>query len=130
MPRKNIYFKDKIDREIENIIEIERQKGAKGEDISYSSQVNELVKLGLMVHKSREETSAFDLEGYRRDLIKKVSGTREGLMIMTTLITEIYLSMKGPEEMKRIETYLSQTLAAINNAEDEAEKLHFVLDDE
>ena len=130
MPRKNIYFKDKIDREIENIIEIERQKGAKGEDISYSSQVNELVKLGLMVHKSREETSAFDLEGYRRDLIKKVSGTREGLMIMTTLITEIYLSLKGPEEMKRIETYLSQTLEAINNAEDEAEKLHFVLDDE
>jgi hypothetical protein len=60
MPRKNIYFKDKIDREIENIIEIERQKGAKGEDISYSSQVNELVKLGLMVHKSREESSSFD----------------------------------------------------------------------
>ncbi len=130
MPRKNIYFKDKIDREIENIIEIERQKGANGADISYSSQVNELVKLGLMVHKSREETSAFDLEGYRRDLIKKVSGTREGLMIMTTLITEMYLSMKGPEEMKRIETYLSQTLEAINNAEDAAEKLHFVLDEE
>jgi hypothetical protein len=129
MPRKNIYFKDKIDREIENIIEIERQKGANGADISYSSQVNELVKLGLMVHKSREETSAFDLEGYRRDLISKVSGTREGMMIIATLITEMYLTMKGPEEMNKIETYLSQTIGAINTAESEAEKLHFVQDE-
>lgn len=130
MPRKNIYFKDKIDREIENIIEIERQKGANGADISYSSQVNELVKLGLMVHKSREETSSFDLEGYRRDLIKKVSGTREGMMMITSLITEMYLSMKGPEELNKIETYLSKTIEAINNAEDEAEKKHFVIDEE
>jgi hypothetical protein len=27
MPRKNIYFKDKIDREIQDILEIELQKG-------------------------------------------------------------------------------------------------------
>jgi hypothetical protein len=79
-----------------------------------------------MVHKSREESSSFDLEGYRRDLIAKVSGTREGMMIIATLITEMYLTMKGPDEMQKIEAFLSQTIGAINTAESNAEKLHFV----
>lgn len=51
MPRKNIYFKDKIDREIQDILEIEIQKGATTSDMNYSSIVNELVRLGLMVYK-------------------------------------------------------------------------------
>jgi hypothetical protein len=55
MPRKNIYFKDKIDREIHDILEIELQKGATTSDMNYSSIVNELVRLGLMVYKSKEE---------------------------------------------------------------------------
>lgn len=54
MPRKNIYFKDKIDREIQDIVDIEIQKGATGSETNYSSTVNELVRLGLMVHKSKE----------------------------------------------------------------------------
>jgi hypothetical protein len=84
MPRKNIYFKDKIDREIHDILEIELQKGATTSDMNYSSIVNELVRLGLMVYKSKEEGNSFDLEGFRRDL-KKVSGSREGIMILTAL---------------------------------------------
>ncbi len=71
MPRKNIYFKDKIDREIHDILEIELQKGATTSEMNYSSIVNELVRLGLMVYKSKEEGSTFDLDGFRRDLIKK-----------------------------------------------------------
>jgi hypothetical protein len=55
MPRKNIYFKDKIDREIHDILEIDLQKGATTSDMNYSSIVNELVRLGLMVYKSKEE---------------------------------------------------------------------------
>ena len=51
MPRKNIYFKDKIDREIHDILEIELQKGATTSEMNYSSIVNELVRLGLMVYK-------------------------------------------------------------------------------
>ena len=35
MSRKNIYFKDKIDREIEGIVEIERQKGANAQEANY-----------------------------------------------------------------------------------------------
>nr|WP_233601860.1 hypothetical protein [Citrobacter freundii] len=64
MPRKNIYFKDKIDREIQDIVDIEIQKGATGSETNYSSTVNELVRLGLMVHKSKEEGSTFDLDGF------------------------------------------------------------------
>jgi hypothetical protein len=48
------------------------------------------------------------------------------MMIIATLITEMYLTMKGPDEMQKIEAYLSQTIGAINTAESNAEKLHFV----
>ena len=70
MPRKNIYFKDKIDREIQDILDIELQKGATTSEMNYSSIVNELVRLGLMVYKSKEEGSTFGLDGFRRALIK------------------------------------------------------------
>ncbi|HAX5005908.1 TPA: conjugal transfer protein [Escherichia coli] len=130
MPRKNIYFKDKIDREIEDIVEIEKQKGASSSEANYSSTVNELVRLGLMVYKNKEEGHNFDLEGYRRDLIKKVAGTREGMIIMTTLISEMYLRSQGPQTMAQLEEVVSQNLESINNAERSAERQHFVGDDE
>lgn len=130
MPRKNIYFKDKIDREIEDIVEIEKQKGASSSEANYSSTVNELVRLGLMVYKNKEEGHNFDLEGYRRDLIKKVAGTREGMIIMTTLISEMYLRSQGPQAMAQLEEVVSQNLESINNAERSAERQHFVGDEE
>jgi hypothetical protein len=130
MPRKNIYFKDKLDREITNIVEIEIQKGATGAEANYSSMVNELVRLGLMVYKNKEEGPNFDLEGYRRDLIKKAAGSREGIIILTTLISEMYLREHGPEGMARLEEVVSQNIESINNAEHAAEIQHFVADDE
>lgn len=130
MPRKNIYFQDTIYNEIKSWLEIEEQKGASGGEVSFSSEVNELCRLGLMVKKSRNDTNSFDLEGFRRDLIKKVSGTREGMMILMTMITELYLNMRGPDAMKDIEAVLSQNFEAINSAEDEAESTHFVSEKE
>ncbi|KDE33534.1 conjugal transfer protein [Kosakonia radicincitans UMEnt01/12] len=129
MPRKNIYFKDKIDREIEDIIEIEKQKGANASDVSYSSMVNELVRLGLMVQKSREESNGFDLEGYRRDLISKVSGTREGIMILTTLLLEIYFKGNYNNPEITLDELLNQSISAINKAESDAESHHFVTEE-
>lgn len=114
MPRKNIYFKDKIDREIEDIIEIEIQKGETKADVNYSSMVNELVRLGLMVYKSREDGSSFDLEGFRRDLIRKVSGSREGIMILTALLSEIYVSVKGPDYKGSLDVLINAKISAIN----------------
>ncbi|HHT3529943.1 relaxosome protein TraM [Kosakonia sacchari] len=129
MPRKNIYFKDKIDREIEDIIEIEKQKGANASDVSYSSMVNELVRLGLMVQKSREESNGFDLEGYRRDLISKVSGTREGIMILTTLLLEIYFKGNYNNPEITLDELLNQSISAINKAESDAESHHFITEE-
>lgn len=126
MPRKNIYFKDKIDREIEGILEIEIQKGASKSDVNYSSTVNELVRLGLMVYKSREDGSSFDLEGYRRDLIRKVSGSREGIMILTALLSEIYVSVKGPDYKGSLDELINANISAINEAEIQGESQHFL----
>ena len=126
MPRKNIYFKDKIDREIQDILELELQKGATTSDMNYSSIVNELVRLGLMVYKSKEEGNSFDLEGFRRDLIKKVSGSREGIMILTALISDIFVMLKGPDSGLKLEELINTNISAINDAEDKAEKDHFL----
>ncbi|HIC9043372.1 TPA: conjugal transfer protein, partial [Enterobacter asburiae] len=122
----NIYFKDKIDREIQDILEIELQKGATTSDMNYSSIVNELVRLGLMVYKSKEEGNSFDLEGFRRDLIKKVSGSREGIMILTALISDIFVMLKGPDSGLKLEELINTNISAINDAEDKAEKDHFL----
>ncbi|MFZ5325403.1 conjugal transfer protein [Enterobacter roggenkampii] len=126
MTRKNIYFKDKIDREIQDILEIELQKGATTSDMNYSSIVNELVRLGLMVYKSKEEGNSFDLEGFRRDLIKKVSGSREGIMILTALVSDIFVTLKGPDSGVKLEELINTNISAINDAEDKAEKDHFI----
>ena len=128
MPRKNIYFIDKIDREINDILEIELQKGATTSDKNYSSIVNELVRLGLMVYKSKEEGSTFDLDGFRRDLIKKVSGSREGIMILTALVSDIFVTMKGPDSGVKLEELINANISSINDAEDKAEKDHFLTD--
>lgn len=126
MPRKNIYFKDKIDREIQDILEIEIQKGATTSDMNYSSIVNELVRLGLMVYKSKEEGSTFDIDGFRRDLIKKVSGSREGIMILTALVSDIFVTIKGPDAGAKLEDLINTNISAINDAEDKSEKDHFL----
>lgn len=126
MTRKNIYFKDKIDREIQDILEIELQKGATTSDMNYSSIVNELVRLGLMVYKSKEEGNSFDLEGFRRDLIKKVSGSREGIMILTALVSDIFVTLKGQDSGVKLEELINTNISAINDAEDKAEKDHFL----
>lgn len=126
MPRKNIYFKDKIDREIQDILDIEIQKGATSSDMNFSSMVNELVRLGLMVYKSKDESSVFDLEGFRRDLIQKVSGSREGIMILTALVSEIFVSVKGEQYRGSLDELVNQSISAINDAEDNAGNQHFV----
>ncbi len=126
MPRKNIYFKDKIDREIQDILDIEIQKGATSSDMNFSSMVNELVRLGLMVYKSKDEASVFDLEGFRRDLIQKVSGSREGIMILTALVSEIFVSVKGEQYRGSLDELVNQSISAINDVEDNAGNQHFV----
>jgi hypothetical protein len=129
MPRRTVYLKDKIDREVQDIVEIEIQKGANSAEVNFSSMVNELVRLGLMVYKSKEDGSSFDLEGYRRDLIRKVTGSREGIMILTALISDMYIMLKGENYKQSMDELLNSNITAINDAENDAESNHFVNDE-
>ncbi|MDN2488138.1 relaxosome protein TraM [Kosakonia sacchari] len=131
MGRLGIYLKDKIEREVRDIVQQEIQKGASTSEVSISSTCNELIRLGLLVYKNNEDDGhKFDLEGFRRDLIKKVSGSREGMMILTALISEIYVELKGDRAPLSLEDMINNNISAINTAENMAESQHFLVAEE
>lgn len=129
MARRNIYFKEKIEREVQELVEIEIQNGATHGEINFSSMVNDLVNVGLIIKKHQGEGNAFDEEGFNRDLIRKVAGTREGVSILTAMVTELYLHMRGEISDERIGEVLNENLTAISQAEKDAESKHFIQKD-
>lgn len=128
MARHNVYLKDKIENEIKDIIALEIQNGASKSEMNVSAMVNELCRLGLMIYKSSEDESSFNLETYRRDLIKKASGAREGTMLLVSMVTELYLRGIGETNRDKLDEAIDAHLTAINAAEDELEKKHFVIE--
>ncbi|MFX4316066.1 conjugal transfer protein, partial [Enterobacter sp. 63] len=60
--------------------------------------------------------------------IKKVSGSREGIMILTALVSDIFVTMKGPDSGVKLEELINANISSINDAEDKAEKDHFLTD--
>ncbi|MFB4362937.1 conjugal transfer protein [Pantoea sp. BS_8] len=126
MARRNIYFKEKTERDVQELVEIEIQNGATHGEINFSSMVNELVGIGLIIKKHQGEGNTFDEEGYNRDLIRKVAGVREGISIMTAMMTEMYLHMRGENSDDRLSELLNQNLSAISQAEYDAESKHFI----
>ena len=126
MTRRNIYFKEKTEREVLELVQIEMQNGATHGEVNFSSVVNELVNIGLMVKKHQGEGNSFDQEGFNRDLIRKVSGTREGISIMMAMMSEMYLKMRGESGNEKLEELLDINLSGMNSAEDKAETKHFV----
>ncbi|WP_233601806.1 hypothetical protein [Citrobacter freundii] len=65
----------------------------------------------------------------RRDLIRKVSGSREGIMILTALVSEIYVNLKGAQSGVSLDDLINNNISAINDAEDEADRKHFIIDE-
>ena len=126
MARRNIYFKEKTERDVQELVEIEIQNGATHGEINFSSMVNELVGIGLIIKKHQGEGNTFDEEGFNRDLIRKVAGVREGISIMTAMMTEMYLHMRGENSDDRLDELLNQNLSAISQAEYDAESKHFI----
>jgi len=126
MSRHNIYFKDKIENEIREYVMLEQQNGASENDVSFSSAVNELVGFGLMLKKRQAEKSIFDEEAFNQDLMRKVSGTREGMSIVIAMLTEMYLNSRGGIEPGQLEDMLDGNLTAMSTAEDKAESRHFL----
>lgn len=130
MGRIGVYLKDKIEREVRDIVQKEIQNGATPAEVNLSSTCNELIRLGLLVYKNNDdEGHKFDLEGFRRDLIKKVSGSREGMMILTALISEIYVELKGDRAPLSLEDLINNNISAINTAENMAETQHFLVEE-
>ena len=131
MGRIGIYLKDKIEREVRDIVQKDIQNGANPGEANISATCNELIRLGLLVYKNRnDEGPKFDIEGYRRDLIRKAAGSREGTVLIATLLTEMYLKMMDTEGQSKLEDTLDMLLTGINRAEDEAETRHFVSNQE
>ncbi|EJV9473491.1 relaxosome protein TraM [Cronobacter sakazakii] len=127
MGRLGIYLKDKIEREVRDIVAKDIQNGASPGEANISATCNELIRLGLLVYKNRENgEDKFDLEGYRRDLLRKAAGSREGVVLISTLVAEMYVKMMGKEGEGRLEDTLDLLISGINTAEDEAEQHHFV----
>lgn len=126
MSRHNIYFKDKIENEIREYVLLEQQNGASESDVSFSSAVNELVGFGLMLKKRQAEKSIFDEEAFKKDLMRKASGTREGMSIVIAMLTEMYLNSRGGIESGQLEEMLDGNLTAMSTAEDKAESRHFL----
>ncbi|MGC8401970.1 conjugal transfer protein [Enterobacter mori] len=129
MGRVGIYLKDKIEREVRDIVQHDLQNGANPGEANISATCNELIRLGLLVYKrDAEDGHHFDLEGYRRDLIRKAAGSREGVVLIATLLSEMYLKMTGKEGEDKLEETLNMIISGINSAEHEAESRHFVND--
>ncbi|WOZ79930.1 relaxosome protein TraM [Kosakonia sacchari] len=131
MGRVGIYLKDKIEREVRDIVQMDLQNGANPSEANISATCNELIRLGLLVYKKNDsDGNNFNLEGFRRDLIKKVAGSREGMMILTALISEIYVELKGDRAPLSLEDMINNNISAINTAENMAETQHFLVEEE
>ncbi|WP_129710731.1 relaxosome protein TraM, partial [Priestia megaterium] len=110
-------------------VQIELQNGASHGEVNFSSVVNELVGIGLMVKKHQGEGNKFDMEEFNRDLIRRVAGTREGTSIMMAMLTEMYLHLRGESGPQALEEMIDQNLTGMCTAEDKAESKHFILDE-
>ncbi|MDI1047360.1 hypothetical protein NEM03_23410, partial [Escherichia coli] len=65
MGRVGIYLKDKIEREVRDIVQQDLQNGANAGEANISATCNELIRLGLLVYKrDGEDGNQFDIEGY------------------------------------------------------------------
>lgn len=130
MGRMGIYVKDKIEKEIRDIYHLDIQNGASPAEVSLSSTCNELLRLGLIMHKAKNTEDTFNQREFNRELLRKVSGSKEGIMILLTMMTELYVNSTGGGGTERIDSLLRQYLTEIDNSESDADNRHFVKPDE
>lgn len=130
MGRMGIYVKDKIEKEVRDIYHLDIQNGASPAEVSLSSTCNELLRLGLIMHKAKNTEDTFNQREFNRELLRKVSGSKEGIMILLTMMTELYVNSTGGGGTERIDSLLSQYLTEIDNSESDADNRHFVKPDE
>jgi len=129
MPRLNIYLKNELFNEVRDIVAKQHADGATRGDISQSSLAGELVRLGLMIYRrDDEEESKFELQTYRRELIRKTAGAREGVLMLIAMMTEMYLKQSGVTDPGKIDEVIGSNLDNFYKAENDAETKHFVVE--
>lgn len=50
-------------------------------------------------------------------------------MILTALVSEIYVNLKGAQSGVSLDDLINNNISAINDAEDEADRKHFIIDE-
>lgn len=65
------------------------------------------------------------MEGFNRDLIRRVAGTREGTSIMMAMMTEMSANQEENTQDK-LEALMDLNLTGMSDAEDKAESKHFI----
>lgn len=126
MARINVYIKDKIEREIRDIVQQEQQNGASASEMNLSALCNELLRLGLMVYKAQDEDNNFDLVMYRRDLIKASTGAREAAMLLVGMVSDMYSRSLGENDKNKVDDVIDKSYTSIHTAEAEMEARHFI----
>lgn len=125
MPRRNIYFKEAIDQQVQAIVDAEIEKGASHGEVNFSAKVNDLVQKGLWVEQHQGEGNKFDRKAFDIDLIRKVSATREAIPLLLSMVTELYLARAGNYSQAELEAQVTNHITAIELAEKNAENEHF-----
>lgn len=125
MPRKNIYFKEAIEKQIQALVDAELEKGASSAEVNFSSKVNDLVQKGLWVEQHQSEGSNFDRKAYDIDMLRKAAGTREAIPLLIAMVTQLYALSTGQGTQQEIEAMMDGHLDNISSAENDAEKKHF-----
>lgn len=125
MPRKNIYFKESIEQQIQALIDAEIEKGASSAEVNFSSKVNDLVQKGLWVEQHQSEGSKFDRKAYDIDMLRMASGTREGITVLLEMVTQLYGISTGQGTREEMEAIMDSHYDAIKKAESDAETKHF-----
>lgn len=126
MGRLGIYVSSKIEKEIRDIYQLEIQNGAHPSEVSLSSVCNELLRQGLIMHNAKKNKDSFSQQKWNREILRKVTGSYEAVLMILTMINEMQLKAPGLNDDAAIDTMLSQYLSEIKKAEDTAESNHFV----
>lgn len=61
------------------------------------------------------------MEGFNRDLIRRVAGTREGTSIMMAMMTEFYPHISGDSNTQSLEDLIDTHFTGISTTEDKVE---------
>lgn len=120
MGRLGIYVKDQIEEQIRDIVQQQINSGAQPGEVSISATCNDLLRMGLLMYNAKKNKNDFDDMEWKKDLTRKVSGSREGGMIMLSMLTELYCQLNPDKTNSNVDDLLSVWITDVKKAEESA----------